>query len=157
MKSSVNVLDITLLLTRISLAGIVFAHGAQKLFGWFGGYGFDGTADYFTETIGLPYLLAVLIILAESIGMIALLLGLFSRILSTSVILIMLGAIFAAHGQFGFFMNWSGTQAGEGFEFHLAIIALAAVITLQGAGFYSIDNYLLRKGWFIQRKLLLFS
>lgn len=157
MKSSVNVLDVTLLLTRIFLGGIVFAHGAQKLFGWFAGYGFDGTVDYFTETIGLPYLLAVLIILAESIGMIALVLGLFSRILSASVILIMIGAIFAAHGQFGFFMNWSGTKAGEGVEFHLAIIALAAVVMLQGAGFYSIDNYLLRKGRFIQRKLLLFS
>jgi putative oxidoreductase len=157
MKSSVNVLDITLLLTRIFLGGIVFAHGAQKLFGWFAGYGFDGTADYFTETIGLPYLLAVLIILAESIGMITLVLGLFSRILSASVILIMLGAIFFAHGQFGFFMNWSGAQAGEGFEFHLDIIALAAVVMLQGAGFYSIDNYLLRKGWIIQWKPLLFS
>lgn len=157
MKSSVNVSDVTLLLTRIFLGGIVFAHGAQKLFGWFAGYGFDGTVDYFTETIGLPYLLAVLIILAESIGMIALVLGLFSRILSASVILIMLGAIFAAHDQFGFFMNWSGTKAGEGVEFHLAIIALAAVVMLQGAGFYSIDNYLLRKGRFIQRKLLLFS
>jgi putative oxidoreductase len=154
MKSSVNVLDITLLLTRIFLGGIVFAHGAQKLFGWFAGYGFDGTADYFTKTIGLPYLLAVLIILAESIGMIALVLGLFSRIFSASVILIMLGAIFAAHGQFGFFMNWSGAQAGEGFEFHLAIMALAAVVMLQGGGFYSIDNYLFKKGWIIQRLLI---
>ncbi len=154
MKSSVNVLDVTLLLTRIFLGGIVFAHGAQKLFGWFAGYGFDGTVDYFTETIGLPYLLAVLIILAESIGMITLVLGLFSRILSASVILIMLGAIFAAHGQFGFFMNWSGTKAGEGVEFHLAIIALAAVVMLQGAGFYSIDNYLLRKGRYSKKASL---
>ena len=157
MKSSLNTSDITLLLTRIFVGGIVFAHGAQKVFGWFAGYGFHATTDYFVETIGLPYVIAVLIILAESIGMIVLALGLFSRILSASVILIMLGAIFTEHGQFGFFMNWSGSQAGEGFEFHLAIIALATVIMLQGAGFYSLDSYLLRKGWLIQRKLLLFS
>ena len=157
MKSSINTSDIALLLTRIFVGGIVFAHGAQKLFGWFAGYGFNATADYFVETIGLPYLFAVLIILAESVGMIVLVLGLFSRILSASVILIMLGAIITEHGQFGFFMNWSGSQAGEGFEFHLAIIALATVIMLQGAGFYSLDSYLLRKGWLIQRKLLLFS
>lgn len=104
MKTLINTLDITLLLARIFLAGIVFAHGAQKLLGWFAGYGFSATADYFVETIGLPYLFAVLIILAESVGMIVLALGLFSRILSASVILIMLGAIFTEHGQFGFFM-----------------------------------------------------
>src|ERR1044071_10168275 len=85
--------DYTLLFTRLLIAFVVFGHGAQKLFGWFGGYGFDGTVGYFTTTVGLPYLLAVLIILAESLGMVALAMGLFSRFIAGSVIAIMLGAV----------------------------------------------------------------
>src|SRR5687768_5972088 len=144
MKSSANTFDITLFLVRIFIGGVVGAHGAQKLLGAFEGYGFQGTVGFFTETIGLPYIFAVLIILAESIGMIALITGIFSRLLSGSVILIMLGAIFTTHAQFGFFMNWSGSQGGEGIEYHLLIIALSAVILLNGAGAYSLDHLIRR-------------
>lgn len=136
--------DITLLITRIVLGTTVAAHGAQKLLGWFGGYGFDGTMGFFTEVIGLPYLVALLIILAESVGMVALILGLFSRVMSVSLVLIMIGAIVTSHVEHGFFMNWSGTLKGEGYEYHLLIIALSSVIILNGAGAYSLDH-LLRK------------
>ena len=129
----------SLLLARVILGIVIAAHGAQKLFGWFGGFGFDGTMGFFTGTIGLPSIIAVLIILAESVGMVALIFGLFSRILSSAVILIMMGAIATTHGAFGFFLDWSGTQGGEGYEFHLLVIALASVISLNGAGSYSID------------------
>lgn len=129
----------SLLLARVILGTVIAAHGAQKSLGWFGGFGFDGTMGFFTGTIGLPSIVAVLIILAESVGMVALIFGLFSRILSSAVILIMMGAIATTHGAFGFFLNWSGTQGGEGFEFHLLVIALASVISLNGAGSYSID------------------
>ena len=131
--------NFSLLLARVVLGTVIAAHGAQKLFGWFGGFGFDGTMGFFTEAIGLPPIVALLIILAESIGMVALVFGLFSRILSSAVILIMAGAIATTHGAFGFFLNWSGTQGGEGYEFHLLVIALASVISLNGAGLYSID------------------
>lgn len=134
--------DISLLTARIILGTVVAAHGAQKLFGWFGGYGFDGTMGFFTGVIGLPYVLALLIILAESIGMIALIAGFVSRVSSVSLIMIMLGAIITTHAQAGFFMNWSGAQAGEGYEFHLLVIALASVIALNGAGSYSADAYI---------------
>jgi putative oxidoreductase len=144
MKSSVNTFDITLFLVRIFIGAVVGAHGAQKLLGAFEGYGFQGTVGFFTETIGLPYIFAVLIILAESVGMIALMAGLFSRLLSGSVILIMLGAIFTTHAQFGFFMNWSGSQGGEGIEYHLLVIALSVVIVLNGAGAYSLDHFVKR-------------
>jgi putative oxidoreductase len=140
-----NTIDITLLLVRIISAAVVGAHGVQKLLGWFGGYGFEGTVGFFTQTIGLPYIFALLIILTESIGMIALLAGLFSRILSTAIILIMLGAIFTMHGQFGFFMDWSNNQGGEGIEYHLLMIALSGVIVLNGPGVYAMDHVLLRK------------
>jgi putative oxidoreductase len=142
LKSSTNTFDVTLLIVRVFLGVIVFAHGAQKLFGWFGGYGFDGTVGFFIHTIGLPYFLAVLIIAAESLGMIALIVGLFSRIMSAGLILIMLGAIFSMHEQFGFFMNWTGTQGGEGFEYHLLVIALSFVLVVNGSGAYSVDQAL---------------
>jgi putative oxidoreductase len=124
---------------RVILAFVIAAHGSQKLLGWFGGYGFEGTMSFFTGVIGLPYIFSLLIILAESVGMMALLFGLFSRIISSSLILIMTGAIVTTHIQFGFFMNWSGVQAGEGFEFHLLVIALASVISINGGGSYSVD------------------
>lgn len=131
--------DLTLLFTRLLIAVVVFGHGAQKLLGWFGGYGFEGTVGYFTGTVGLPYMLAVLIILGESIGMVALALGLFSRVMAVSVIAIMLGAVWVTHIQHGFFMNWFGAQQGEGFEYHLLMIGLSAIIAVHGAGAYSLD------------------
>ena len=140
-----NRIDYTLLLLRLLLGMVVGAHGAQKLLGWFGGYGFDGTMGFFTGTIGLPYLFALGIILIESLGMVALALGLLSRFISGSLIVIMIGAILTTHGQHGFFMNWSGTQAGEGFKFHLLAIALSTVIMINGAGALSLDATIFRK------------
>lgn len=140
-----KLIDITLLITRVAVGITVAAHGAQKLFGWFGGYGFEGTMGFFTETVGLPYLVALLIILAESLGMVALALGFLSRLWSVSLMLIMIGAIVTAHFEHGFFMNWSGAQGGEGYEFHLLIIALSLVTTLNGPGVYSLDYWIRMK------------
>lgn len=136
--------NLSLLSARLVLGTVIAAHGAQKLFGWFGGYGFENTVSYFTDVTGLPYFAAVLIILAESIGMIALMAGLFSRLISVSLIIIMVGAI-VSHIEYGFFMNWTGTQAGEGFEYHLLVIALSSVIALSGAGEYSLDARILSR------------
>jgi len=140
---TIKTLDTTLLLVRVVLGGVMFGHGAQKLFGWFGGYGLEGSLGYFTGTIGLPYILALLVILAESLGMIALVFGLFSRVMAGSLILIMLGAIITVHAQNGFYMNWYGAQKGEGIEYALLTIALSAVVVLEGAGAYSLDRYVL--------------
>ena len=138
-------LDASLLVTRIFLGTVVAAHGAQKLFGWFGGYGFEGTIGFFTQSIGLPYFLALMIILLESIGMLALIAGIFTRAFSASLIAIMLGAIFTIHAPNGFFMNWSGTQSGEGYEFHLLVLALSAVLLLNGGGAYALDSVFFTK------------
>jgi putative oxidoreductase len=144
MKLSGNKFDISLLLVRVSLGGVVGMHGVQKLLGWFDGYGFEGTVGFFTQTIGLPYAFAVAIILAESVGMIALIAGLFSRVLSAVVIVLMIGAILTVHAPYGFYMNWSGAQGGEGFEYHLVVIVLSGLIILNGAGAFSLD-YVLKK------------
>lgn len=133
--------DPVLILLRLSLAIVIFPHGAQKALGWFGGYGFSATVGYFSDTLGIPALLAVLVIAAELLGPIALALGLFTRVAAFGIAAVMSGAVFF-HLDHGFFMNWSGAQAGEGFEYHLLAIALALAVLVKGAGPVSVDRRL---------------
>lgn len=132
--------QLTLFVVRVTVGIVVLAHGVQKLFGWFGGYGFDGTMNFFTETIGLPYFAGVIIILLETLGMLALIAGIMGRMMSVGVILIMLGAILTTHGPVGFYMNWDGSLSGEGFEYHLLVIALASATVVNGTGAFSLDQ-----------------
>ncbi len=132
-------LDFSLLAMRVSLGGVIFAHGAQKLFGWFGGFGFEGTMNYFTEHLGLPWVIGFLVVIGESLGAAALILGLFGRFMSASIAVIMLGALYFEHAQYGFFMNWFGTASGEGIEFDLLVFGLAIPLILLGSGRYSLD------------------
>jgi putative oxidoreductase len=146
MKASSNkTFDITVLIVRVFLGIVIGAHGAQKLLGWFDGFGFASSMDFFTETIGLPGVLGFLIILAESLGMVALIVGLFSRVMAAGLIVIMTGAIITVQAQFGFFMNWFGNKGGEGIEFSLLTIAMAIVVVLNGSGIYSFDHLLFRR------------
>src|SRR5439155_1377203 len=131
-----------LLLQRVILGMIIFPHGAQKLLGWFGGYGFSGTMGFFTDTMHIPAPLAVLVILAESLGSIALVLGAGTRLAASGIAAVMLGAIFTTHLSFGFFMNWFGAQKGEGFAFHLLALALALPLVVRGGGLFSADGAL---------------
>ena len=101
--------------------------------------------QFFTQTIGLPYLLGLAIILCESIGMIFLLAGVFTRFLSISVILILIGAVITVHFPFGFFMNWNGQLAGEGFEFHILMIGLSTITALYGGGQISLHQWAVKK------------
>lgn len=129
---------------RITLAGVMFPHGAQKLFGWFGGYGFAGSMQFLTGAAGLPTLIAALVILIECIGALLLVLGLGSRLMAFAIGVVMLGAALTAHLDYGFFMNWSGQQAGEGFEYHLLAMALAAAVTLRGGGRFALEDQVLK-------------
>jgi putative oxidoreductase len=133
------------LMLRVGLGSSIFAHGAQKLFGWFGGYGFEGTMTSFTQQMGLPWLVAFLVIIAESLGSMALIAGLFTRFTAASYILIMLGAIVTVHWSNGFFMNWFGQQQGEGFEFHLLVIAMSVVLVVIGGGKWAVDGLISRR------------
>ncbi len=128
---------------RMGLALVLFPHGAQKLPGWFGGYGFSGTMDYFTREVGLPWLIGLLVILLEFFGPLLLVLGLATRPVSLLIGLQFVGIIFAAHASNGFFMNWEGNQAGEGFEYHLLVITLSLALLVQGGGKYALDRRLL--------------
>jgi putative oxidoreductase len=137
--------DYALLVTRLTLALVMFPHGAQKLFGWFGGHGFEGTVGFFSSQMGIPVPLAVLVILAESVGAIALALGLVGRFMAFGIAAALVGAIVMVHGQVGFFMNWSGQQGGEGFEYHLLALAMAVAVMIRGSGALSIDRLLQRR------------
>jgi putative oxidoreductase len=123
----------------------MFPHGAQKLLGWYGGFGFSGTMGFFTETMHLPWLVAFLVIIGESFGSIALLLGLLTRFTAASLAVIMLGAITMVHLPHGFFMNWFGKQQGEGYEYHLLVIGIAAALMVTGAGRWSADRVIAEK------------
>jgi len=127
-------------IVRIVLGVVIFAHGAQKMLGWFGGYGFSGTMGFFTKTMGIPAPLAFLAICAEFFGGLGLILGLFSRIAALGVGVNMLVAIAMVHRHYGLFANWSGTQKGEGFEFHLLALAIVFAIIVRGAGALSLDR-----------------
>lgn len=128
------------LVARLTLALIFFPHGAQKVLGWFGGYGFQGTMGFLTGMMHLPYVIALLPILTEFFGAIALFLGLFTRVAALATAVNMLVAIVLVHAGNGFFMNWTGKQAGEGFEYHLLAIGLAVAVLISGAGRLSIDR-----------------
>jgi putative oxidoreductase len=132
--------DSTLTLARIILAVIFFAHGSQKMFGFFGGRGPSGTIALFQQTMGIPAPLTVLAMIAEVFGAAGLFLGLFSRVAALGVLVVMIVAPFANHLYPNFFMNWTGRQVGEGFEYHLLAIALIVTILVRGAGALSLDR-----------------
>ena len=128
------------LVLRLMLGIVFFAHGSQKVLGWFGGYGFFNTMNAFTQKMHIPFILALLAIAAEFLGSIALLAGFFTRIAAFSIATVMVVAIWLSHWQNGFFMNWFGVQKGEGFEYHLLVIAIAAALMIKGGGSFSIDK-----------------
>jgi putative oxidoreductase len=121
------------------LGVILFPHGAQKLLGWFGGYGFNGTMGFLTGAVGLPWILALLVILIEFFGAIALIFGFATRIVAVGIISLFTGIVLTSHIQNGFFMNWSSNTKGEGYEFHLLIIGIAIALLFSGAGKWSVD------------------
>lgn len=134
--------DWTLTLLRLVTGLIFFAHGAQKALGWFGGYGFSGTMGFFTHVMHIPAPFAFLAICAEFLGGLGLIVGALTRIAAFGISVNMLVAILMVHGRVGFFMDWTGQQKGEGFEYHLLAIAIAIVLMARGAGAFSVDRAL---------------
>ena len=135
----------THLILRVILGGVIFFHGGQKLMGWFGGHGFDGTMGFFTEKMGIPALIAFLVIIGESFGALGLITGFLTRLSAAGVACIMLGAIAMVHWNNGVFMNWAGKQAGEGFEYHLLALGLASPLSIYGGGKCSVDQIVEKK------------
>ena len=137
--------DIGTAVLRIVLGIVFFAHGAQKLLGWFGGRGFDATIAVFDTDYHIPMALALVAIAAEFFGGLGLIVGLLSRIAGFGIGVSMMVAIAKKTYPYGFFMNWSGRQQGEGYEFQLLAIAMCILVVLRGSGAFSLD-YLIAKG-----------
>src|SRR5438093_5630099 len=125
---------------RLALGVVFFAHGAQKMLGWFGGFGFSGTMSFFTGAMHIPAPFAFLAIAAEFFGGLGLILGFLTRIAAFGIAVNMVVAIATVHHSYGFFMNWTGTQKGEGFEYHLLVLAITAYLIIRGAGALSVDR-----------------
>lgn len=137
--------DLAPAVARVALALLIFPHGAQHALGWFGGYGFRGTLGWMTGTLGFPAPLAALAIVVELLAPLALLLGIGGRFAALGLVGLMIGAI-VTHWPNGFFMNWFGAlkPGAEGYEYHLVVIALAAVVVIAGSGALSLDRVLAR-------------
>ena len=128
---------------RLVLGAVFFTHGAQKMLGWWGGYGFSGTMNSM-EHMGIPAVFAFLAIAAEFFGGLGLILGLLGRVAAFGIACTMVVAIVKVHAANGLFMNWSGQQKGEGFEYHLLVLAMTAAIMIAGSGAWSVDRALSR-------------
>ena len=128
------------LIIRVMLGIVMFPHGAQKLFGLFGGYGFAGTMSFFTDKMHIPVFFAFLAIMAEGLGSMGLIIGFLTRVAAFGILCNMIVAIWMVHWPNGFFMNWFGTQKGEGFEYHLLAIAICLALLINGGGKWSVDG-----------------
>lgn len=137
--------DVSSTVLRVALGLVIFPHGAQKMLGWFGGHGFAGTMHFFTDTMGIPYIFALMAVLAESVGSIGLIAGFFTRICAFGVGVTIAVAAIMVHLKNGFFMNWFGSQAGEGYEYHLLVIGMALALIIAGGGHWSLDSIITKK------------
>jgi putative oxidoreductase len=128
------------LVLRVMLGIVMFPHGAQKVLGWLGGYGFAGTMSFFTDKMHIPVFFAFLAIMAEFLGSLGLIIGLLTRVAALGLLCEMIVIIPMFHWTNGFFMNWFGKQAGEGFEYHLLVIAMCLALLISGGGKWSVDR-----------------
>jgi putative oxidoreductase len=129
------------LILRLALGVVMFPHGAQKVLGWFGGYGASATIQGFAK-MGLPPWLTVLVMAFEFGGSILLILGLLTRLAALGVGCVMAGALLTVHAKVGFFMNWGGNQKGEGFEYHILALGICVALMIEGGGTLSLDRAL---------------
>ena len=143
--------DAGMLIVRLALGIVMFPHGAQKLLGWFGGGGYSATMGGMTK-MGLPAIIVFLVIIFEFFGSLSLITGFLGRLGAFGVLCVMVGAVLTVHLHNGFFMNWSGKQAGEGFEYHILAIGIALAVIVKGSGLFSVDRALSDKGAYISRR-----
>lgn len=137
--------DTALFILRLLLGIVFFPHGMQKVFGWFGGHGFSETMEGFTVNMGIPAFFAFLAILAESAGSLGLITGFLTRIAAFGIACNMVVAVAMIHYKYGFFMNWFGKQSGEGYEYHMLVVAITIALMIKGAGRWSVDSFLTKK------------
>jgi putative oxidoreductase len=132
------------LIARVALGIVMFPHGAQKLLGWFGGEGPGATIQMMRVHMGIPPAFALLAIIAEFFGALGVFTGFLTRVAAFGIACVMLVAFVMVHSHVGFFMNWQGTQHGEGFEYHILAFGLALALIAHGGGAASVDRAITR-------------
>ena len=132
------------LIIRLALAVVIFPHGAQKVFGWFGGPGFSKTLQIFSG-MGFPTWSTVLLMITETLGSLFLAFGILTRLCALAIGASITICMSMYHVQYGFFMNWFGKQQGEGIEYHILVIAIALALVISGGGMLSADRHLERR------------
>ena len=140
MTTSFDQLSLALFLLRVIVGVVFFAHGAQKVLGWFGGYGLTGTVGYFKNVVHIPTPLAYLGPFVEFLGGIAVLFGLFTKFAALGIFVMMLVATLRVHLPAGFFLSGKGDGKVQGFEYTLTLAVLSLILTLLGGGIYSVDR-----------------
>ncbi len=133
------------LFLRLALGSVMFPHGAQKVLGLFGGPGYEKTLEIFTTKLHFPASAVILLMITEFVGSLCVAAGLFTRIFSLAIGISMAVCAYLNHLQNGFFMNWFGTQKGEGFEFHILVVGIALALVVNGGGAFSLDRRLVKK------------
>ena len=131
-------------LLRVVLAIVVFPHGAQKMLGWFGGFGPSGTLGFLTTQMHIPYAIALLVFVGEFFAPIALFFGFLGRLSALAIAIDFTTVALKAHVQNGFFMNWGGQQRGEGYEFFILAVGIAVALVVRGSGAWSVDRLITR-------------
>jgi putative oxidoreductase len=131
--------EVTSLILRLILGVVFVPHGMQKILG------FAGTMDFFTVKLGIPAIFAFLAIMAEFLGSWGLITGLLTRVAAFGITVNMIVAVYLLHWQHGFFMNWFGNQKGEGFEYHLLVIAIGIALMIRGGGKWSLDGLIAKR------------
>jgi putative oxidoreductase len=137
--------DLSAFFLRLTLAVVLFPHGAQKAFGWFGGLGLDPALRHFQNDLGIPLAFGLFAVVAEFLGAIGLFIGFFTRVVAFAVAVEMVVAVNLVHLEFGFFMNWMNLQRGGGFEYHILVIGICFALMLKGGGTWSIDRAITRQ------------
>jgi putative oxidoreductase len=129
-----------LLLLRSVLGIVMFAHGAQKMLGIWGGHGVQETLDSWEKWFNLHPVVTFLVILSEFVGGIFLILGFMTRLCAIATLTVMTGAVYLAKHYNHFYMNWYAEPRGEGFEYHLLVASIAISLTAVGGGKFSVDR-----------------
>jgi len=127
------------LFIRIALGAVILPHGAQKVFGWFGGQGMEKTLQAFAA-MGFPTWATGCLMVVETLGAVLLILGFITRLWALGIGVSISICMYLNHLQHGFFMNWFGAQKGEGFEYHLLVIGICIALLIRGGGMISVDR-----------------
>jgi len=126
--------DFVMLFLRVMLGVVYIPHGLQKILA------FKWTMQMFTVDLHIPWVFAFLAVMAEFLGSWGLIAGFLTRVAAFGIAIDMAVAVYLLHWRNGFFMNWFGSQKGEGFEFHILAIAIAVVLMIRGGGLWSVDR-----------------